>query len=393
MPDMAAPNDPSTDINAWLTRDARRSGNPAAVVEGYLERLQQAGVSVSRARIAQRLANPLLSAWGIIWTPDGAREYEVPRSALLTSAWQGSPFQHVLENNRPLHKSLLNLTPADHHTYHELAETGGTDFYVTILDYGDGSSQACSFLTGHGAGFSAENINLIERTRYCLASALEPIAMRRSTDSLLKVYLGQDPARAVISGAIERGQQVHTRAAIMFADLRGFTEKSVSWPESALLSALDDYFEAVVEAVHKNAGDVLKLMGDGVLAMFQDAAGANGCRNAVMAAGDALAGLETKNQDRLADEKDPLQAGFGLSFGPVSYGNIGSPDRLDFTIVGAAVNRASRIQDLCKTTGRAVLMGSEVAERAGIGVEPVGTHRLRGMPQEESVFAATLDLR
>ncbi|MEM1400056.1 MAG: adenylate/guanylate cyclase domain-containing protein [Pseudomonadota bacterium] len=385
MPD--APED-ARKINEWLIGEGRRSGDALVIVSGYVQRLLDAGIPISRARIAQRTANPLLAAWGLIWTKDGAEEYTVPRAALSTIAWYGSPFEHVLTTQQPLHRSLIGLKPEDHQVYHDLAAGGGTDFYASLLDYGDGSLQACSYVTARPSGFEAREIEIMEATRSGLASALEPVAMRRSTQSLLTAYLGSGPATAVFEGTIERGQQVQTEAAIMFADLRGFTQKTVTWPEADLLAALDDYFEAVVEAVRKNQGDVLKLLGDGVLAMFP----AHGspdtcCQSAVLAAQLAQAGIDAKNRTRSDQGKAPLAAGFGLSFGPVTYGNIGSLDRLDFTVLGVPVNRASRIQDLCKSKGETILLGEEVAQRLSIPTDPIGDHELRGLPGRHAIYA------
>lgn len=167
----------------------------------------------------------------------------------------------------------------------------------------------------------------------------------------------------------------------MFSDLRGFTARSVTSSEKDLLSALDDYFEAVVEAVRRNSGDVLKFLGDGILAVFPaDGSPQEACENAVAAARDALAGIEAKNLSRADKGLDALAAGFGLSFGAVTYGNIGSPDRLDFTVVGAAVNRASRIQDICKTSGKPILLEDRVARHLSFKTAPIGPHMLRGLP-------------
>lgn len=375
-------------INSWLIDEGRRSNDPVLIIETYVAMLQNAGLSLDRIRLAQRFKNPLMVAWGGIWTKDGVDIYTVPRSRMDTSAWIGSPFEYVIENNRPLRKILKNLHSDDHETYHELQAEGGTDFYVTVLEYGDGSRQGCSYMTGRDDGFTAAEIDVIDQTRHALASAFEPITMRRSTHSLLETYLGVGPARAVIDGSIQRGEHVKTEAAIMFADLRGFTAKSGSWPEPALLTALDDYFEAVIEAVREQGGDVLKLMGDGVLAMFPVTESKQTCSiNAVRAAQAALAKLAHKNQRRAQNGAAPLAAGIGVSFGRVTYGNIGSPDRLDFTIVGEAVNRASRIQDLCKTQERAILFDATIAEHLSEPVDPIGSHPLRGLPGQHAIFS------
>ena len=375
------------EINDWLINQGRLTGDPIKIVNGYVRRLKNADVPVSRVRIAQRVANPLIAAWGIIWTNNNVEEYEAPKIALSTSAWIGSPFEYVTKNNKPIHKSLVNLKKNDHETYHEIASTGATDFYATVLEYGDKSCQGCSYVTNKKGGFKKDDVRLIEQTRAGLAAAMEPIAMRKTTHSLLKVYLGNDPAKEVIEGTIQRGQHSHTKAAIMFSDLRGFTEKNIKWKEKDLLKALDDYFEAVVNAVHKNNGDVLKLIGDGVLAMFHNQNQKKCCINALNAAVDALNEIKNKNIKRRKNKKEIISAGFGLSYGKITYGNIGSLDRLDFTVVGTAVNQASRIQDLCKNTNKQILCGGEVAKNIQKSVRTIGKYKLKGMPDKHEIFA------
>ena len=239
------------ELKDWLIGPGRLSGDGVAIAEGCARRLAAAGVPLSRARFAQRLANPLLSAWGIIWTPEETTEYTVAREILETGAWLGSPFQQVVTDRSMLHKSLIGLDPdRDHITYHELAAAGGTDFFAMALEYGDGSAQGCSFVTADPGGFAPAHIDLIAGTRHALAAAFEPVAMRRSSESLLRTYLGEGPAKAVIEGTIRRGEHLGLDAVVMFSDLRDFTAKSESWSDTALLRALDGYFEAVVRSVH-----------------------------------------------------------------------------------------------------------------------------------------------
>ena len=396
-------------INDWLVNQGRLTGDPIKIVNGYVRRLKNADVPVSRVRITQRIANPLIAAWGIIWTDNDFKEYEAPKNvlstkvvrtqkiileeyeaprvALSTSAWIGSPFEYVTKNNKPIHKSLVNLKKNDHETYHKIASTGATDYYATVLEYGDKSRQGCSYVTEKKGGFNKNDVRLIEQTRTGLAAAMEPIAMRRTTRSLLEVYLGNDPAKEVVEGTIQRGQHSHAKVAIMFSDLRGFTEKNIKWKEKDFLKALDDYFETVVNAVHKNNGDVLKLIGDGVLAMFHNQNQKECCVNALNAAVDALSGIKNKNEQRRKNKQEIISAGFGLSYGKITYGNIGSLDRLDFTVVGTAVNQASRIQDLCKNTNKQILCGEEVAKNIRKLVSPIGKYKLKGMPNKQQIFA------
>ena len=370
-------------INRWLYGDGRLLGNAADIVAGYAERLLGAGIPVSRIRVGQQLANPMIAAWGVIWTPQGVQVYDVPRSALDTDTWQGSPFQNVIESRKPLRKRLVGLdTQHDHHIYLELAAEGGTDYFALPLVYGDGSAQGCSFVSNSSSGFHQEHLELIESTCSALASAMEPLAMRRTTESLLTTYLGKGPARAVINGTILRGEHEALEAVIMFSDLRGFTQKSADWPESDLLEALDEVFGVVVDAVHTHAGEVLKFIGDGVLAIFPvkaERSAASRCRDAVRVAHDILSSMRVLNSERRSKQKEELDIGIGIDLGRVTYGNIGSPNRLDFTVLGSAVNVASRIQDKCKILEEPVLASHTVAKHVPSALASRGVHALHGV--------------
>ncbi|MEX3011107.1 adenylate/guanylate cyclase domain-containing protein [Hoeflea sp. TYP-13] len=378
-------------INDWLIGEGRLLGDGIAIVSGYARHLLAAGVPLSRARIAQRLANPLLAAWGVIWTPEETRDYKVPRTVLDTGSWHGSPFQRVLEDRSALRKRLTRLDPdKDHQTYLEIAEAGGTDFFAMVLEYGDGSAQGCSFVTNDPDGFEQIHLDTIADTRQALAAAMEPVAMRRSSESLLRTYLGNGPANAVIDGTILRGEHTDLDAVVMFSDLRDFTSKSERWSEAELLKALDGYFEIVVQAVFARDGDVLKFIGDGILSIFPvDDRNDHECRclNAIAAARQVTSSLETLNDKRASEGAAALAIGTGINMGPVTYGNIGSPDRLDFTVIAPTVNLASRVQDLCKVLGEPVLATTAVADLAKDQFRSLGAHSVKGVSAPIEVFA------
>jgi adenylate cyclase len=375
-------------LNHWLISDGRLLGDERLIVKGYCEGLTALGVPLARARIAQNYSNPLLSAWGIIWTPEETRRYTVPTTVLATSAWHGSPFEHVVTQRRPLRKRLSDLDLlTEHPIYSELAETGATDFLAIPLEHGNGSVQGTSFTSNADAGFSDDHIRYIEDTRFALAAALEPIAMRHSQKSLLRTYLGHGPADEIDHGHIKRGEHRTVSAAILFADLRGFTEKASSWSEGDLLAMMGEYFEMVVSPIQDNGGDVLKFMGDGILAVFNvdDDAEAS-CKSAVQAAEQALANLRGYNDTAAEKRKEPIEFVVGIDFGRVTFGNIGSPDRLDFTVVGQAVNVASRVQELCKKLDEKLLVTQSVAERIARSMQSAGYHYIRGLPGKIEAF-------
>lgn len=381
----------TNELTDWLIGEARLSGDGVAIVEELGRRLVEAGVPLWRLRVAQRVSNPLLSAWGVIWRSDAPTEdYVVPTSWLDTATWIGSPFQHVTDTRTSLRKRLRNLDPeADYHLYHELAAEGGTDFFCLPLEYGDGSVQGTSITTNHPDGFRDEHLEVFEAIRMPLAAAMEPVAMRRSTASLLKTYLGKGPSASVVAGAIRRGELQTLKAVVMFSDLRDFTRKSATWDDAALLDALDQYFEVSVTSVQTHGGDVLKFLGDGVLAVFTMNEGtdvATCCQQALAAARDARAGLSKVNENRQADGKEAIDFGTALHLGTLTYGNIGSPDRLDFTVIGETVNVASRIEGLCKELGHSILCSGAVARHVPEGLSPLGLHDVRGVPEPVDLF-------
>ncbi|WP_170326602.1 adenylate/guanylate cyclase domain-containing protein [Ruegeria arenilitoris] len=375
-------------LNAWLVSDGRMLGDETQIISRYCHALTELGVPLSRVRIGQSYANPLISAWGMIWTPDRARKYTVPSGVLATSSWQGSPFQHVVDTRTCLRKRILDLDlTVQHEVYAELAEGGVTDFFAIPLEYGDGSVQGSSFCTDDAGGFSDAHLAAIESTRHALAAALEPIAMRESQQSLLRTYLGDGPAREIGNRHFKRGEHRAVSAAILFADLRGFTAKSETWPETELLAMMGDYFEMVVTPIHQQGGDVLKFMGDGVLAIFEASDDAQiACAAAVKAATESLDNLRDYNAAAGRRGEDAIEFVIGIDYGAVTFGNIGSPDRLDFTVVGPAVNIASRVQGLCKELGESLLVSSNVAGHVRPLVQTIGEHQVKGLGQEIEIF-------
>ena len=373
-------------VARWLIGEARLSLGPLELIDRFCHQLVEFGVPLWRLRAGQRLANPLASAWGIIWTRDGSdtHEYVVARTTLSTGAYFGSPFQHVVERRQSFRRRLLDLTERDHEVLHEMAAAGGTDYLAVPLEYGDGSVQGLSLVSDGKDGFADSHVELVERLRQPLAAALEPTAMRRSSASLLRTFLGDGPADAVLAGAIKRGDRRHIEAAILFCDLRGFTGMSERLDEADLFAALDRYFEAVVEAVRGGGGDVLKFLGDGVLAIFPvEASRTDACRAAL----EAVAAARKRLAGAIAANGAPLAFIATLHVGQVVYGNIGSPDRLDFTVLGPAVNLVSRLEGLAKELERPLLCSASFAAALDAPLASLGRFALKGVTEPEEVFA------
>ena len=369
----------------WLIGPARQQASPAGIVGGLSERLVDAGIPLLRVRIGQSVANPLISAWGVIWSRDSGPEgYTVPRGMLATGSYKGSPFEHVITTRTSFHHSLENLaTGVDHPVLFELAESGSTDYLAIPIGYGDGSLQASAFTTDRPGGIHDSEIKLIESLASAIGAALEPSAIRHSMASLLEVYLGSGPAERIGNGAFRRGQTSEIDAAVLITDLRDSTGLSERLAPDALLERLGAYFEVVVEAVRGQGGDVLKFVGDGVLAVFP--AGEDGrqeaCERAVRAVANAFADPAATSMRFVA----------ALHVGPVVYGNIGSPDRLDFTVVGPTVNYLSRLEGIAKSLGRRAVCSKEVAAALpGEQASSLGNRILKGFAEAQEVFEIKL---
>ncbi|WP_234999602.1 adenylate/guanylate cyclase domain-containing protein [Roseovarius albus] len=377
-------------LTDWMIQEGRCADDPVKVVSHFCSALIEAGVPLWRANIGQRFANPLLIAWGVVWTPDGAESYDVTHETTLTDSYVGSSFEYILQHKKPLHKSLRQLDPeTEHISYVEFAELGGTDYYATLLYYGDGSLHGCTFVTQDQDGFLPQHLEMIEATLPALSCALEPVTMRKSSKSLLRTYLGHGPSEAVWNGTIKRGERTTIEAVVMFSDLRGFTAMSDNSPEERVFEALNGYFDLVVQSVEEHGGDVLKFMGDGILSIFPISDRANRakqCGNAARAAQDAIAGLTALNVNRNQANQPSLDFGVGINVGQVSYGNIGSPGRLDFTVLGGAVNLASRIEGLTKTVGSRILATAAVANVSPDLFSPCGSYAIRGLADPIELF-------
>jgi adenylate cyclase len=370
------------ELAKWLVGPARVALTPSNIVAQHCERLVTAGIPLWRVRVGQRLLNPLISAWGVIWVRgSGAEEYTVRRSVLATGSYTGSPFEHVVKTRTSFRRSLLHLNPGhDHPVLFELAAAGSKDYLAIPIIYGDGSVQGASFTTDDLRGFSQHHIALIDELSPFLAAALEPAAMRRSTESLLQTYLGDGPAKRVTAGAIRQGDCFELEAAVLLTDLRGYTGSSERLSPEQLLEHLDRYFGTVVAAVREHGGDVLKFIGDGVLSIFPVDEG--GRREASRRAYQALYAALMK-----AARAEGLNFVGCLHVGPVTYGNIGSPDRLDFTVVGPTVNVVSRMEAIAKSANCPAVCSREVAALLPTeAVSPLGTFALKGVPDDQTVF-------
>ncbi|MCA8932360.1 MAG: adenylate/guanylate cyclase domain-containing protein, partial [Rhodospirillaceae bacterium] len=362
-------------VLAWLIGDGRMITNPVSFGTEFGRELLAAGAPVWRVRLGQRILDPLIGAEGVIWRREQAmaEHTSVPHGYRDTPMYEGSPGQHVIETQRPYRQRLDRLDPQRHHTLlFELAAEGATDYLCLPAVLTDGAVQLVAYATDRPGGFTDSDLARFDEVNRLLVPILEVITVRLTMSRLLETYLGRGIAHQVLAGAFRRGDVQFIKAAIMYADLRGYTELTARLEPPEVLDALSDFFGAVVEAVEGADGEVLKFMGDAVLALFPappDAGAEAACAAAMDAVTASLAGMAAVNAQRAEAGQETLDFGLTLDLGYVAYGNVGGPDRLDFTAIGSAVNKVSRMQELCKSLGEPVLMSHLVARFCGGPVE------------------------
>jgi adenylate cyclase len=305
--------------------------------------------------------------------------------------YKNSPVAQIHEGAASVRRRLHGAGAVlDFPILEEIAALGATDYFAAALVHGDGDRSYFSWATDADGGFSDEAILRLSRLVPFVGVRIELDSARYTLRSLLEVYLGHNAAARVLSGRFRRGQGETLRCAILFSDMRGFTSLADHASPHDVVATLDAYFEKVAGPISTHGGEVLKFVGDAVLAIFPCHDGdASACARAVEAARDALGGLDALNATRTAP---PLALGIALHLGEVMYGNIGARDRLDFTVIGAAVNEASRVEGMCKTLGVPVLL-----TRAFQGAYPgaatsVGHHALKGVSEPHELFTLPLDV-
>jgi adenylate cyclase len=378
----------------WILEDGPLLGSPRGLLPALAGRLRDAGMPVSRIWYGTVVLHPQLFATGHEWRA-GA---DVVTSSLRHVDRRALPVERsptaMLSPARPLWRQRLDGSePPEVGILGELRARGATDFAIVALGRGDTMHAALSFATDADGGFPDGFEALLAELRPALSAVTRAYEQEELSRTLLATYLGPDAGRRVLAGQIHRGDGETIPAAVWFSDLRDFTGLSDRLPREQLLGLLNDAFEIQVDAVEAHGGAVLKFMGDGMLAIFA-ADGESGprgaCEAALAAARACTRALVELNERRAAAGAVRIRLGLALHVGDVMYGNIGSAGRLDFTVIGPAVNRAARLESLCVKLGRSVVASAEFAHHCGESMQPLGEHAVKGVERGLEVFAPSL---
>jgi adenylate cyclase len=380
-------------IENWLLEEASAERQMIDLLVKLIRQMKAAGSSVDRLTLHIGTLHPQLVGFAWVWNADDGfcDEVRVADAAVDSDAYRLNPLQRIVETGETIRRTPSEpSTQAEFPIMIELAAAGMTD-YAAIPLSGLDTRNVITIATKVAGGFAEAEIDCLIHLFKLFALHVQRHSELKISENALGAYLGYGAAAKVLEGAIKRGAGDSIRAVIWVSDLRNFTKMSDVLAPADMLVLLNAYFEAMVSAVAAHGGEILKFIGDGMLAVFPVTVGvAESSRAAVSAARDAIARLEVFNRTiRVAFDAECchlLRAGIVLHEGAVFFGNVGAPDRLDFTVIGAAVNEACRVEALTKTIGRDLLMTEAVARHVPRDVEHLGEHQLRGISARMSIY-------
>jgi len=385
-------------VAEWLVDGARSAREPHQVLAELSDRLVGCGIPLWRAAVFVRTLHPQIMGRRYLWHPNtGVSVTDADFESLDGEEYLTSPIVHVCHTGRALRRHVADPDcPNDFPILDELRSNGASDYLISPLLFTNGEIHAATWTTRRPGGFTDAHIAGIEAIVAPLTRVAEIRALRRTASSLLDAYLGHQVGERILGGQIRRGDTEAIRAVIWLSDMRGFTGLSDRLPPQTLIDLLNRYFDCQVPVILEHGGEVLKFMGDGLLAIFRIAGDAaeeqRVCRKALDAAREArarVAAMDSASERRSGD--GGVRFGLALHLGEALYGNIGGGNRLDFTCIGPAVNMAARIEGLTAEVGRVILASSEFAKHCARELVPVGKFSLRGFGAVQAVFGLADD--
>ncbi len=384
------------DIESWLLSEAGEENDLLALFQQFVWRLVASGQPLHRASIHVGTLHPELLGYAWNWEHDDGYcdEVKIDEASLQTDAYRRNPLFRVIEHGELFRGRIETDGPGDSPLLRDLAKKGITDYAAIPLHAVGRHHNAATVATKQVGGFPDRQFEEIERHLRLLALHVQRHIALRIAENTLTTYLGQAAGSQVLKGSIKRGSGAPIDAIIWASDLRGFTHLADRLDDRDMIAVLNAYFERLAGAVLDHGGEVLKFIGDGLLAVFQFAkfdSRQAAAKAGLAAAEAALAGLDELNADmevlsEIAGWR-PLRTGIALHLGEVFFGNVGAPRRLDFTVIGRAVNAASRVEGLSKSLDRPVLITKGVADLLDVPLEDLGRHELRGFSEPVAIYA------
>lgn len=390
-------------LATWLAKAGLEGRTETALVEGFCSRATAGGLPLARAILFIDTLHPIHEGRAFRWERDKPKatltEYGRTAEGEAAERWRTNPFFHMLTvGDLILQRRIPAEGELEFPMFAEMREASITDFVAIINRFaedgaiGEMDCVYSAWMTDRAEGFTDEEVGALKRLTPFLGLAIKSASLARIAETLVETYLGRDAGRRVLRGRIERGVTDRIKTVLWFSDLRNYTRIADTSPPEEIIPLLNDYAEAIVSSIHEHSGDVLKLIGDGVLAIFPAEERNRACAAALAAAGAAQEAVAALNARRFEKRLPATEMYLGLHIGEVFYGNIGSKERLDFTVVGPAVNEVSRIAAMCRSVDQPILVSAAFAESCAEqqrAFASVGRFALRGVGKPQELF--TLD--
>jgi adenylate cyclase len=399
-------------ISDWLVDQGLAGIGIEALFQGFCERLVQAGMPIWRAHLTVSMLHPMFEAVSQSWYRDAGAETEhILHGASIGEGWQQSPLRHMIKAR--VFEFRRNLEEPDSALDFPILEDfrgrGGTDYLALMTTFSDdpdaldrADGMIVSWTSDRKGGFSATNVKALRRLQRRFSLSLKLAQREQVAQNVVSAYLGADAGKRVLAGQIRRGDGQDIHAVIWFCDLRDSTVMADRLPRPDFLATLNEFFDCTAGAVLDHGGEILLFIGDAALAIFptniDDGKGSfmgstarccsteEACAHAIVAAHEAMDRMAALNERRTKNGEPTLNYGLGLHMGDVTYGNIGVPGRLEFTVIGAAANEAARLEGLCKELNTPILISQEFKQCYPGPLESLGVHSLRGVGTPIEVF-------
>jgi len=402
-----APMPPANPLARWVISEAWDAPTTRELTARFARQLIESGIAVLRLRIIIPTLHPMISATAYRWKrgDDVADRFDVDHELATGDSFLKSPVASIFQGLGGVRRWI---SPEDEHDdfpiLADLREEGATDYVAMPIRFSDGQINAVTIATDQAGGFTTEQLGWVHEVLPPLSRFYEVHAKRRASETLMKTFLGEHTGRRVLDGLIRRGDGETIHAVIWFCDMRNSTPIAESMEREAFLDYLNRFFDCMAGSVMDHGGEVLRFVGDAVLAIFPIGDESNGsmalsgdcrestcrgheaCGNAAAAAAEAGRRIDEANKLCTAEGMPEIAYGIGIHVGDVIYGNIGTQDRLEFTVIGAAANEATRIESLTKELYKPVIVSQSFADVYVGDLEFLGEHSLRGVEVPQKVY-------
>jgi adenylate cyclase len=391
-----------SDIQNWVVARGLAGGSETDLLAGFCVRCREAGLLLSSGLLIIDTLHPTYEGRAFRWqvTPTNESavvEYGPTREGEAAEKWKRSAFFHMLEKGEDEFRVRISSDDrVDFWNLQTLRDSGHTDYVAFVNRFEqDGSIGEMDAVYSHwtantATGFDETSLQALRDLVPSVALAIKCISLGRVASTLVDVYLGHQTGQRVLQGQMSRGVAERIHAALWYSDLRDFTSISEQIAPEEIIPLLNDYAEAVISSVQTEGGEVLKLMGDGVLAIFTSTSIGEACRAALNAEASVREFSRELSARRTAEGKSTTSVYLGLHVGDVFYGNIGSDQRLDFTVIGPAVNEVCRIATMCRSAGQLTLTSTEFSSASKVAdrsrLVSVGRYALRGVERPKELF-------